>query len=237
MSVTCIIVDDEPLAREVLEKYISDCPMLDLKESCGNAFEAMDLLDRHPIGIVFLDINMPKLSGLSMIRSINHPPEIIFTTAYPEYAVEGFELDAADYLVKPFSFERFLKAVNKALKRIESRKADASSDQRKFLMVKADGKIYQVDHGSIQYLEAMGDYVRIHCDGKVITTYDTLKGLETILPPEHFQRVHRSFIIALDRISYMEGNRLRVSESDIPVGQSYREGLTKRMEKDQDISG
>ena len=138
MSVTCIIVDDEPLARDVLQKYIADCPLVSLEASCSNAFEAMEVMDRMGVGIVFLDINMPKLSGLSMIRSMDRPPEIIFTTAYPEFAVEGFELDAADYLVKPFSFERFLKAVNKAVKRIENRNG-IPADQKKFLVVKADG--------------------------------------------------------------------------------------------------
>lgn len=233
MSVSCIIVDDEPLAREVLEKYISECPMLDLKASCSSAYEAMDVLDRIPAGIVFLDINMPGLSGLSMIRSLDRLPEIVFTTAYPEFAVEGFDLDAADYLVKPFPYERFLKAVNKAVKRIENLKTSGpgAADQKKFLMVRADGKIYQVDHSSIRSLEAMGDYVRIHTDSGVITAYDTLKNMEEILPEEQFLRVHRSYIIALERISFLEGNRLRVDDSDIPVGQSYRENLMNHMDK------
>ena len=233
MSVSCIIVDDEPLAREVLEKYISECPMLDLKASCSSAYEALDILDRIPASVVFLDINMPELSGLSMIRSLDRPPEIVFTTAYPEYAVEGFELDAADYLVKPFSFERFLKAVNKATKRIEKQNTPepGTAEQKKFLMIKADGKIYQVDYASIFYMEAMGDYVRIHSDSGMITTYETLKNMEEILPEEHFLRVHRSYIIALDRITFLEGNRLRLAESDIPVGQSYRKDLLNRMDK------
>ena len=232
MSVPCIIVDDEPLAREILEKYIADCPLVSLKESCSNAFEAMNVLDRISVGIVFLDINMPKLSGLSLIRSLDRPPEIIFTTAYPEFAVEGFELDAADYLVKPFSFERFLKAVNKAVKRIGNRKAEGTAaDHKKFLMVKADGKIYRVEHSSIYYLEAMGDYVRIHTDNGVITTYETLKNMVEALPNLKFLRVHRSFIISLEKISFLEGNRLRIRDSDIPVGQSYRDKLMKRMDK------
>ena len=231
MSVSCIIVDDEPLAREVLEKYVADCPLLSLEESCSNAFEAMDVLDRISVGIVFLDINMPKLSGLSMIKSLDRPPEIIFTTAYPEHAVEGFELDAVDYLVKPFSFERFLKAVNKAVKRIESSKTNGGSvEQKKYLMVKADGKIYQVEHSSICYVEAMGDYVRIHSDTGVLTSYDTMKNMEENLPGELFLRVHRSYLIALEKISFLEGNRLRIKEDDIPVSQSYRENLMKRME-------
>ncbi len=231
MSVSCIIVDDEPLAREVLEKYTGKCPLLKLEASCSSAFEAMDVLDRIPVGIVFLDINMPGLSGLSMIRTLDRPPEIVITTAYPEYAVEGFELDAADYLVKPFSFERFLKAVNKAVKRVENRKSTdaAPFDQKKTIMVRADGKIYPLEHSSICYMEAMGDYVRIHTDSGSITTYETLKNMEGSLPEEIFLRVHRSYIVALGKISFLEGNRLRVNDTDIPVGKSYREKLIMRM--------
>ena len=232
MSVSCIIVDDEPLAREVLERYIGDCPLITLEASCSNAFEAMDLLDRHPVGIVFLDINMPKLSGLSMLRSLEKPPEVVFTTAYPEFAVEGFELDAADYLVKPFSFERFLKAVNKAVKKIEIQKNAtlAIKEQQQVLIVRADRKIYQIEYPSILFLEAMGDYVRIHTDTGVITCYETMKNLEEVLRGEYFLRVHRSYMVAIEKISFLEGNRLRVKENDIPVGQSYREDLMKRIE-------
>lgn len=232
MSVSCIIVDDEPLAREVLEKYIKECTLLQLEASCNSAFEAMEILDRTLVDIVFLDINMPKLSGLSMIRSLDRSPEIIFTTAYPEFAVEGFELDAADYLVKPFSFERFLKAVNKAIKRVDNLGTGQSpTDRKKYLMVKADGKIYQVRYSTICFLEAMGDYVRIHTDEGVMTTYDTLKNMEEILPEDLFLRVHRSYLISLDKIRFLEGNRLRVKDNDIPVGKSYREELLKRMEE------
>jgi len=232
MSVNCIIVDDEPLAREVLERYIDDCPLITLEASCSNAFEAMEVLDRIQVGIVFLDINMPKLSGLSMLRSLEKPPEVVFTTAYPEFAVEGFELDAADYLVKPFSFERFLKAVNKTVKRIENLKNAglAVQDQQQVLIVKADGKIYQVEYSSILFLEAMGDYVRIHTDRGIITTNETMKNMEEVLMSEYFLRVHRSYMVSIGKISFLEGNRLRVKEKDIPVGQSYREDLMKRME-------
>ena len=139
MSLSCIVVDDEPLAREILEKYISDCPMLDLKASCVNAFEAIEILEKGNIQLVFLDINMPKLSGISMIRTLENPPEIIFSTAYPEYAVEGFELDAVDFLVKPFSFERFMKSVNKASKRHEmqvNKSKEASQEDSSYLIRK-----------------------------------------------------------------------------------------------------
>ncbi len=234
MSLSCIVVDDEPLAREILEKYISDCPMLDLKASCSNAFEAIKILEKGDIQLIFLDINMPKLSGISMIRTLENPPEIIFSTAYPEYAVEGFELDAVDFLVKPFSFERFMKSVNKASKRHEmqvNKSPEASQEDKSYLIVKADGKIYRLQMAEIVLLEALGDYVKIHTGAGIITTHDTLKNLEKSLPGDLFMRVHRSYIIALDRIRFLEGNRLRVGEQDIPLGQSYRDHLLQYLQR------
>ncbi len=234
MNLSCIIVDDEPLAREILEKYISDCPMLDLRASCSSSFDAIEILEKEDIHIVFLDINMPKLSGISMIRTLENPPEIIFTTAYPEFAVEGFELDAVDYLIKPFSFERFMKSVNKASKRYEmqvKKSVDAAIEDSSFLMVKADGKIYRLQLSEILSLEALGDYVKIHTPAGIITTHDTLKNLEQSLPEALFLRVHRSYIIALDKIRFLEGNRLRIGEQDIPVGQSYREKLLNHLQR------
>lgn len=228
MNLTCIIVDDEPLAREILEKYVGECPLLTLAASCTNAYEAMEVLDRESVDLAFLDINMPKLSGISFVKALDRVPEIVFTTAYPEFAVEGFELDVVDYLVKPFPYERFLKAVNKAAKRMEPGKP-ADEDRKKFLKVRADGKIYQLDYDSILYLEAMGDYVRLHHRQGVITSNDTMKNMEILLPVDKFLRVHRSYIVALDKISFIEGNQVRIEEENIPIGQSYREKLLERM--------
>jgi len=234
MSLSCIVVDDEPLAREILEKYISDCPMLDLRASCSNAFEAIEILEKGDIQLIFLDINMPKLSGISMIRTLENPPEIIFSTAYPEYAVEGFELDAVDFLVKPFSFERFMRSVNKASKRHEmkvNKSTEDSPEDSSYLIIKADGKIYRLQLTEIVLLEALGDYVKIHTDSGIITTHDTLKNLEKSLTGDHFMRVHRSYIIALDKIRFLEGNRLRIGDKDIPLGQSYRDHLLQYLQK------
>jgi DNA-binding LytR/AlgR family response regulator len=233
MKLTCIVVDDEPLARGILEKYIAGCPMLDLRASCSSAFEAIEVLERGSVQLVFLDINMPKLSGISMIRTLDYPPEIIFTTAYPEYAVEGFELDAVDYLVKPFSFERFMKSVNKATRRFEMRSkqtGENAGEESSFLTIKADGKIYRLQLAEIMLLEALGDYVRIHTQAGVITTHDTLKNLESSLPADGFLRVHRSYVIALEQIRFLEGNRIRIGDLDIPVGQSYRDPLLQYLQ-------
>lgn len=232
MNLSCIIVDDEPLAREILENYVADCPMLEFRASCKSAFEAIEVLEREEIQLMFLDINMPKLSGLSMVRTLEKSPDIIFTTAYPEYAVEGFELDAVDYLVKPFPFERFVKAVNKAVKHFEMQSVkslETNGIGPGFIIVKADGKIYRLPLEDIIYLEAMGDYVRFHTDSGSITTHDTLKNLEKTLPEGAFLRIHRSHIAAIDRIQFIEGNRIRVGEADIPVGESFRDELHRRL--------
>jgi DNA-binding LytR/AlgR family response regulator len=228
-------VDDEPLARGILEKYVSDCPFLELAGTCSNAFEAIELLSKNDIGLIFLDVNMPKLSGISMMKTLENPPEVIFTTAYPEYAVEGFELDAADYLVKPFSFERFLKGVNKALRRMDipdhqPGKEPGIADNSSFLMVRADGRLYRLEFDTIIFLEAFGDYVRIHTTAKVLTIHETLKNLESRLPAEIFLRVHRSYIISLDKIQFIEGNLIRMGQADIPVAASYREKLIAELD-------
>jgi DNA-binding LytR/AlgR family response regulator len=228
MRTSCIIVDDEPLARDVLIKYISDCPILELKMSCKNAFEAIEVMKNQDIRVVFLDINMPKLSGLSMVKTMDHPPQIIFTTAYPEYAVEGFEVDATDYLVKPFSFERFMKAVNKALERekIRDRLDDVKdiNGAGKFI-VKADGKLYQIEWKDIVFFEAMGDYVKVHTITRMLITHDTMKNIEDKLPAGMFLKVHRSFIISPVKIEFIEGNRIKLGKEFVPVGQSYRSNL------------
>ena len=228
MKISCIIVDDEPLARDVLAKYISDCPILDLKASCKSAFEAIEIIRNSNISVVFLDINMPKLSGLSMVKSMDHPPQIIFTTAYPEYAVEGFEVDATDYLVKPFSFERFMKAVNKSIERLKTREheseAKENADPAKFI-VKADGKLFQIEWKDIAFFEAMGDYIKVHTPARTIITHGTLKNVEEKLPSGMFIKVHRSFIISPASIEFIEGNRIKIGNDFIPIGQSFRSNL------------
>jgi len=228
MTLPSIIVDDEPLARDVLVKYISDCPMLDLVSTCKSAFEALEVVKNNDVRIIFLDINMPKLSGLSMVRSMQNPPQIIFTTAYPEYAVEGFEVDAVDYLVKPFSFDRFMKAVNKALTREEYIKGpdnNGAEEAKKYFHVKAEGKLYQVEQNDILYFEALGDYVQVITMSKKLVTHDTMRNIEDNLPSRRFLRVHRSYIISLEKIEFVEGNRVKIGEDFIPVGQSYKSNL------------
>lgn len=222
---SCLIVDDEPLSRDVLRKYISEVKDLDLVAQCSNAAEASHELNLTRVDIIFLDINMPGLSGISFARSLRKSPLIIFTTAYPEYAVEGFELDATDYLVKPYSFERFLKAVNRALERLQENQTEETEGK---ILVKADKKLYALLFSEILLIEGQGDYIRIRTPRENLVVHDTMKRFFARLPEESFMRVHKSYVINLEHIAYIEGNQVRVGEYSIPVSPVQRDELLKR---------
>ena len=222
----CLIVDDEPLSRDVLRKYIAEVKDLQLLAECSNAVEATHQLNLQQIDIIFLDINMPGLSGISLARSLKVSPLIIFTTAYPEYAVEGFELDATDYLVKPYSFERFLKAVNRALDRLQENNSQAAEEGK--ILVKADKKLYALLFSEILFMEGQGDYIRIRTDHKNLVVHDTIKSFLATLPEQEFMRIHKSYVINLKRIEYIEGNQVRMGEHTIPVSPVHREELLTR---------
>lgn len=225
----CLVVEDEPLAQNVLKKYIGEHPLLQLAGICGDAPQAQQWLARQQAAIVFLDINLPRLSGISFLKSLSRPPLVIFTTAYPEYAVEGFELDAVDYLVKPFSFERFLKAVNKGLEKLERTDAGGVAATAASIFIKADKKVYKVNLGDILYLEALDDYVKVVTTQAQYLVHDTLKSLLEELPAGQFMRVHKSYIIAGNKIVFIEGNYVRIGDKDIPIGASYREEVFARL--------
>lgn len=232
MKINCIIVDDEPLAIKVLEKYIKELPYLHLADKFHSAIKANEALQKQSVDLLFLDINMPKISGISLLKSLPNPPLVIFTTAYPEYAVEGFELEALDYLLKPFSFERFLKAVNKAVRQLETAQKLQASDQSQIsgnLVIKADRKLYPLPFDSLLYLQAFGDYVKVFTKEKLYLPKETLQKLEKRLPGTQFIRVHRSYVVALEAIQYIEGNHLRINNQKIPIGQSYREQLLQHL--------
>lgn len=230
MKIKCLIVDDEPLSQDVLKKYISDSPMLELVKTCFDAFEANEAMQESSIQLVFLDINMPKLSGVRFIKTLNNPPLVIFTTAYPEYAIEGFEVDAIDYLVKPFPYERFLKAVNKAIEKINLCQLKNTANTG-FLLLKSDKKVYKVNCDDIFYLQSFGDYVKVYTSEKCIVVHEKFKNMEEQLPGNKFMRVHKSYIIALDKIRYIEGNQVKIEDELIPIGLSYRESIFKVLKK------
>ncbi|HCT31235.1 MAG TPA: DNA-binding response regulator [Bacteroidales bacterium] len=220
MKVNCIIVDDEPASREILEKYVADCPSLNLVGICKNAFEASEVISNNNVQLIFLDINMPKLSGIKFYKSLTNPPFVIFTTAYPEFAVEGFEVNAIDYLLKPFPFERFLKAVNKAIDILKSKSNNEHADE--YILFKSDKKIHRVDINEIYYLEAVGDYVKVFFNEKSIMVHDTFQNLLNQLPNNLFVRIHKSHAIAIKRIDTIEGNMVKINGKSIPIGQTYR---------------
>lgn len=226
----CIIVEDEPLARNVLKKYIGEHPLLELAAVCADALEAQQVLAKQPVSILFLDINLPRLSGITFLKSLSHPPLVIFTTAYPEFAVEGFELDAIDYLLKPFSFERFLKAINKALEKLE-RSAPGANTLPTSIFIKADKKVFKIALDDILYVEALDDYVRLVTTQSNYLVNDTLKGLQEELPPSQFIRIHKSYIIARNKIVFLEGNFVKIGSKDIPIGASYREEIFNRLKE------
>lgn len=225
MVIKCLIVDDEPLSRRVLKSYIKDHPDLDLLGECKDALEAMDYVEKRGVDLLFLDINMPKLSGINFYKSLRLKPEVIFTTAYPEHAVEGFELEALDYLLKPIAFERFLKAVHRAKEKLGISKAAVPEPDH--MMLKADRKLYRTMFDDVLYIEAHGDYVKVHVKEKVMIVTSTLKHLLMELPPSRFVRTHKSYIINIQHVRYLEGNRVNVGSSMIPIGQSYREEVQR----------
>lgn len=233
MKLRCLIIEDEPPAQEILSGYIRDCGQLELVTICPDALSAMDLLGRESIDLIFLDINLPRLSGLNFLKTIDHPPMVIFTTAYPEYAVEGFEANAVDYLVKPFSFERFLKAVNKAVEKTRYSPGQAETQLQNslqdFILLKADKKLYKVLLSEILYIEATGDYLKVFYADKHLVVHETISGILGKLPPDEFIRIHKSFIISINRINYIEGNQIRIGTEFIPIGRSHKEEVERRL--------
>ncbi|MDX1666018.1 MAG: LytTR family DNA-binding domain-containing protein [Saprospiraceae bacterium] len=234
--INVIIIDDEPLAQDVMETYINKVSDLNLVAKCSNALEANEALKEHEVDLMFLDIQMPQLTGIDFLKSLTDPPLVIFTTAYPNYAVEGFELDAIDYLLKPISLERFMKAVNKAVDQIELRaqKEDKSASEEEkldkdYFFVKADKKLVKVRYEDILYIEGLKDYVIIRMDKDRVITLQTMKSLEKKLPQDIFKRIHRSYIMNLDKINAIVGNMVEVIEKGkakhLPIGKNYRDEL------------
>ncbi|MDP1621213.1 MAG: LytTR family DNA-binding domain-containing protein [Bacteroidales bacterium] len=235
MKVKCLVIDDEPLAQEVLVQYIGDCPSLELLQVCSDAIEAGECLRNFPVDLLFLDINMPRLSGIRFVKTLTQPVLVIFTTAYPEFAAEGFESNAVDYLVKPFSFERFMNAVNKAIewKKFRNNKGNTANEQsgqdREFILFRADKRIYKIDFGDILYFESTGDYIKVNTRDKKLVVHETFKNLIMQLPGDQFVRVHRSFVISLAWIRMIEGNQVDVAGNRIPIGLVYKDGLLEKL--------
>ena len=227
MKINCIIVDDEPIARDILKSYVEQVPYLTLVASCEDAFEAMEILKTKEIDLIVLDINMPRLTGFEMLRTLRKYPAVIITSAYPEYAVEGFELSVTDYLLKPFSFPRFVQATEKAMNK--TTESPVSRDEDLFVMVKSDKKLTKVFFDEISYIEAYGNYIFIFTGAERVMSKQTLTQFEQQLPPAKFARIHKSYIASLKAIKYLEGNEVSIVGKKLPVGKVYRENLLGKL--------
>ncbi len=225
-----LIVDDEPLAQDIIETYVNQLPNLQLIAKCSDAIEANRILQNEQIDLMFLDIQMPQLTGIEFMKSLDNPPLVIFTTAYSEYAVEGFEMNAVDYLLKPISMDRFMKAVNKVeVKLKDNAPSSTTDDSEDYFFVKADKKLVKVNFDDILYIEGLKDYVIIRQEEGRVITLQTMKSLEVKLPSKQFRRIHRSYIVNTKRIKALVGNMVELKEKgetkSIPVGKIYREDL------------
>ncbi|XZF14962.1 LytR/AlgR family response regulator transcription factor [Chitinophagaceae bacterium MMS25-I14] len=242
----CLIVDDEPMAQEVLATHIAAIPELEIVQLCNNVMEAFEALHKSHIDLIFLDINMPVISGLSFLRSLKDPPAIILTTAYPEYALDGYELDVVDYLLKPIPPARLQASVKKAIARLSGQgrevpviqQQDAAPaaattqtvPEKNYFFVKSDGKLVKINYADIRYIEGMKDYLKIYlAAGQPVVIHQTMKGMEEQLPAAKFMRVHKSYIIALDAIRAIDGAIVHVDKNEIPLGSTYREALLAKI--------
>lgn len=232
MKLNCLIVDDEPVARKGIAEYVSDVEFLNLAGQCENALKASALLSQQTIDLIFLDIQMPKISGIDFLKTLNHPPLVIFTTAYSEYAVEGYSLDVVDYLMKPITFDRFLKAAQKALE-IYTLKRAASLHPREalpdYFFVKCDSKFEKIFYHEVRYIEAMQNYAVIHTLNRKLITYITMSSLEHQLPGDQFLKVHKSFIVSIAHIKALEGNEILIGETRIPISRNLKDEVTKHI--------
>lgn len=226
-NLQCIIADDEPIARQILENYIQAIPNLEIIASCKNAFEVLEILQTKTVDILFLDINMPKLSGLSLLKTIQQKPSVIITTAYPEYAIEGFELSVTDYLLKPFSLERFLQAVNKVPQKEVSQPETTTIPKQEIplsIFVKSDKKIIKIDFDQINHIEAYGNYIKIFTDTMILTPQTLTEFLEKL--PNHFIRIHKSCIINFNQLKLIDGNQVVLqNNTKLQIGKSYRKSV------------
>lgn len=237
--IRCIIVDDEPLAQRVIEKYVEKMPVLHLVAKCSSAQEAMVYVLSDQVDLVFLDINLPTISGLDFLRSLRKPPRVIIVTAYPEFALEGYDLDVVDYLVKPVPFERFFKAVGKVTERViatDRHDAALSSSTpppstESCINVKADKRSYRLQCSSIIFIEALGDYLTLHTASGKLVVHSTMKSMEDQLPGDAFVRIHKSYIIAISRIEYVEGNAVKIGGNLLPIGKSYRAAVQTKLKE------
>ena len=233
-KIKCLVIDDELPARDVLQKHIADVEALELAGTCTNAVEALSFLQSNTVDLLFLDIQMPYILGTNFIRTLKNPPKVIFTTAFRKYAIEGFELDAVDYLLKPISFDRFLKSVNKILQvnlqsntTITTATENHSEPAQPFLYLRVDRKMVKVLFNDILYIEGLRDYIRIFTTSKTIVTKHLLATLEEMLPSDAFLRIHRSYIVSISKIDSYNTDTIEIGKKELPIGRLYKHDVSK----------
>ena len=228
----CLIVDDEPMARDVLRRYVEKIPTLQVAAECSNAIDALVFLQHNHTDLIFLDIRMPELLGTDFVKSLRNPPKIIFTTAFKEYALDGYDLDVIDYLLKPVRFERFLKAVNKAFpKKAETEQSNANVNDRKtgtdFIYLRVDRKLVKIILSEILYIESARDYVKVFTKDKYYITRQTISSIEAMLSGNEFIRIHRSYIIAVNKIKSLTPELVEIANTELPIGKFYKNSFLK----------
>jgi DNA-binding LytR/AlgR family response regulator len=229
MKLKCMIIDDEPAGRKVLEEYVGETPFLELSGSAEHPMKAVELMTEHPVDLIFLDIEMPKMNGIDFLRTFRDPPMVIMSTAFSEYALQGFELDVIDYLLKPVSFERFVKACNKAREFHELRHSATAANR--YFFVKCNQKYEKVNYDDLLFVEAANNYIILQLQNKRLITYLTFKGMEDILPKDLFMRVHKSFMVSIPKIESLDAEGLRIGTHAIPISRNLKEEVLDRTVK------
>ncbi len=237
MKIRCLLIDDEPPALEVLESHISSINGLEIVAQCKNAIEALDVLHQKPVDLIFLDIKMPKMLGTDFLKNLSHPPKVIFVTAYRDYAVEGYELNAVDYLVKPVSFERFVKAITKVKGMMGQETitmvTDHKSNAEPFVYMKADKNMNKVYINDIVYIESWKDFIKIYLSGgKNLLVKQSLSSMENMLSKHKFLRVHRSYIVSINKISGYKNLSIQINSTEIPIGRLYKQAVMDKLQAD-----
>lgn len=230
--IKCIIVDDETIAREIIDSHISKIDNLEVAAQCKNAIEAFNYVTNNPVDLVFLDINMPEISGISFAKSINKDIKIIFTTAYRDYAIDGFELQAVDYLLKPIAFERLLKAVNHYFEVYNKPDVEIAikTEMTDYIFVRSDRRMIKIDFDAILYIESYSDYIKIHLNNETIVTRETISAIEAKLPSNNFIRIHRSYIVAISEIKSFTNETIILSNVELTISRSFKKDVLNRLE-------
>ena len=227
---TCVIVDDEPMAREIIASFVKKTPSLELIKTCKNATEAINFIETNKVDLFFLDINMPEVNGLSLAKIIGKKAKIIFTTAYRDYAVDGFNLNAVDYLLKPIAFERFFESVQKVISIQESKNIELDKPTSKdYMFVRADRKMVKINFNEILYIESLGDYLKIFLERQTIITRETMNNINSKLPESNFIRIHRSYIVSLNGIASYTNEFIEINNKALPISRSYKETVLQKL--------